>query len=123
KCRVAFYQHLPPDDGKLDSSTKTMHGTNVSGIVAAVAPSAQLIVLDAATPSAPETVSDVNALKALDWVVQHAQQFHIAAVNMSFGGERPYTSTCSASAYSGVFDQLRHAGVLPVVAAGNDGFN
>ncbi|HEY7296233.1 MAG TPA: S8 family serine peptidase [Dehalococcoidia bacterium] len=116
-CRVALFQHIGPDDGRTDSDTEGMHGTNVGGIVAGVAPAAKIISLDIFDGG--HTSASLE-LAGLDWVMQHRTQYNIVSVNMSIGSSRDYhTTTCSESPLSGAYAQLRRRGVLPVLAAGN----
>ncbi|HLZ70111.1 MAG TPA: S8 family serine peptidase [Dehalococcoidia bacterium] len=117
-CRVAVFQHIAPDDGRTDSDAQGMHGTNVAGIVAAVAPGAKIVSLDIFDSG--HTSSSLE-LAGLDWVMQHRAQYNIVSVNMSVGASRDYhTTPCSESPLTGAYEQLRRAGILPLVAAGND---
>lgn len=68
--------------------------------------------------------------RAFDYLLELAKNgTKIDAVNMSFGSPisstRGYTEICDSeeSFYKRYFDKLNEAGILPVVAAGNDGFN
>ncbi len=116
KCRVTFAADVLQNDSVLDDDG---HGTNVSGIVAGVAPQARLAVLDVFQG---EQASDRAVLVALDWVLKNKATYNIVAVNLSLGSSQFYhTAACSRSPYVTVFRDLRAAGVLPVVAAGNDG--
>ncbi len=117
-CRVAVFQHIGPDDGRTDSDTQGMHGTNVAGIVAGVAPGTKIVALDIF--DGDHTSSSLE-LAALDWVMQNRGQYNIVSANMSVGASKDYhTTPCSESPLTGAYDQLRRAGILPVVAAGND---
>lgn len=114
-CRVVFAKDFAPDDGVLDD--RILHGTNVSGIVAGVAPGTKLIILDV---FAGERTNASYVLSALDWVVKNKKTFNIVAVNMSIGNEQHETKNCTfLNPYRSAFSQLRAAGVLPVVSAGN----
>ncbi len=117
-CRVAVFQHIGPDDGRIDSDPQSMHGTNVAGIVAGVAPGTKIVSLDIF--DVDHTSSSLE-LAGLDWVMQHRAQYNIVSVNMSVGSSRDYhTTPCSESPLTGAYAQLRRAGILPLVAAGND---
>jgi hypothetical protein len=125
-CRVPFVQDFTPsDDGALDADVG-MHGTNVAGIIAGVAPDAQVIGLDVfvCTGSGASQLCSSRAsdqINALNWVVANQETYNIAAVNMSLGSSLSYNTTaCSTDARAPVFGELRRAGVVPVVAAGND---
>jgi serine protease AprX len=110
------------------------HGTHMAGIIAGrddgapigsnhdfmgVAPDARIVSLKVAGHDGATDVSQVIA--AIDWVVQHRSDngLNIRVLNLSFGTDslQPY-----------VFDPLAHAveqawkaGIVVVVAAGNDG--
>jgi hypothetical protein len=117
-CRVAVFQHIGPDDGRIDSDPQSMHGTNVAGIVAGVAPGTKIVSLDIFDT---DHTSSSLELAGLDWVMQHRVQYNIVSVNMSVGASRDYhTTPCSESPLTGAYAQLRRAGILPVVASGND---
>ncbi|KAI8468835.1 MAG: hypothetical protein J3K34DRAFT_522648 [Monoraphidium minutum] len=114
-CRVAFAKDFTPsDDGAADDDG---HGSNVAAIVARVAPGAIILSLDVfQRPWA----YDSDILAALDWVLANRVAYNICAANLSFGGGGPYESTCGTLAVPRALDALRKAGVVPVVAAGND---
>lgn len=107
------------------------HGTNVGGIVSAVAPGTGLLSLGVfAWYQFSENYGDVytndsDVTEALDWVIDHRDEYNIVAANMSLGGEVDPRSTgyCGGwmgGAYVVAFANTRDAGVLPVVASGND---
>lgn len=71
-----------------------------------------------------------NQAKAFEYLIELAKGgLKIDAVNMSFGGNKSngkgYTGYCDSTDKSRkrYFDRLLEAGILPVVAAGNSGFN
>jgi hypothetical protein len=69
------------------------------------------------------TAYDSDILAGINWAVNNAQTYNIKAVNLSLGvpGVK-YTSECSDSSYGTAFANARAAGVVPVVASGNDAF-
>lgn len=118
-CRIDTFTNLS-GSGLQESDP---HGTNVAGIVAAVAPAAHLDVFNVfqRTP-AGLTTSDITVLRALDAVMSAAPTRDTKAVNLSLGGtDRLYTQVCDSS-YGRTFMQLRAAGVMPVVASGNTAY-
>jgi subtilisin family serine protease len=112
-CKVVQAQDIALEDGKRDDSS--YHGTNVAGIVLAVAPSTRIVALDVFRSDGQTTSVELSA--ALDWVIGHQSTYNIRAVNLSLGG----------GAYSGVcapdpgFQSALAVGITPVVAAGNSG--
>ena len=88
-CGVVYAQDFAASDGVADDPA-SMHGTNVSGIVRLVAPSARVVALDVFTG---RTASSTHITAALDWVIANRATYGIVAVNMSlgYGG---FTSPC-----------------------------
>ncbi|MEG3766406.1 S8 family peptidase [Alteromonas sp. 14N.309.X.WAT.G.H12] len=104
------------------------HGTHVAGIVAGqheqlsgIAKDASLIAINVfSTLGQGITSRDSDVMQALDWVYQHADSYHIAAVNMSLGGGY-YSQPCDDSPIKRYVDLLATRGVVTVIAAGNEG--
>ena len=110
-CRVGWAQDNAVDDGQLDDNG---HGTNVSGIVAGVAPGAKLAVSDVFTGGSAFS-SDIAA--AVSWLVSLKQaSVNVVAVNLSLGGSVHYLATCQ-DIYG--FSTAIAFGIQPVVASGN----
>jgi len=116
-CRVAMTWDQAKNDHKLDDDG---HGTNVSGIVAGVAPGTKLIVVDIFNG---EYSSKRIITKAIDRIVRLKQRGRdIRAINLSLGDSAAHTGPCANSAYAPAFALARSVGILPVVAAGNDAY-
>ncbi|MYM80729.1 S8 family serine peptidase [Duganella sp. FT50W] len=101
----------------------TPHGTNVAGIVAAVAGGAKVASLDI---SINDTQVDLAAAsRGIDWAIANRDQYNIVAANMSFGIGQ-FTASCSdavtGTAFADAFARLRAARISPVVATGNNGY-
>ncbi|WP_129784326.1 choice-of-anchor P family protein [Promicromonospora panici] len=112
------------------------HGTHVAGIAAGadvgnapgngVAPSADIVAIqvfsrsdDCGDDPAPcVTLSDTDAVAALEYVLDLAENRSIAAVNMSFGGGTE-SEACTDSVYVQPMRDLLEAGIAPVASAGN----
>lgn len=111
------------------------HGTHVAGSAAAldnsqdvvgVAPGADLYAVKVLDKRGSGSSSGVIA--GIDWVTQQAVDKGTAVVaNMSLGGSGSKTGECTDSGFNGDDDyhraicNARNAGVVMVVAAGNDG--
>lgn len=96
------------------------HGTHVAGIAAGdgpeidgVAPAAHLVGARITNPQ--------EAIKAIDWVIAHKDEYNINVLNLSLGSQAilPGHSDPFAQAAQKAID----AGILTVVAAGNESKN
>jgi subtilisin family serine protease len=111
------------------------HGTKVSGIIAGpagVAPDAKIVAIKAFASTDPtnSTCSDTafvsDMIQGINFAILHKAEFHIAAINISLGGEPESDEVgyCDASepAEAAAFDAAAAADLPVVVAAGNGGF-
>ncbi|HEX4351573.1 MAG TPA: S8 family serine peptidase, partial [Polyangiales bacterium] len=112
-CKVAYAADFAPDDGSNDDNG---HGTNVSAIVLGVAPSTKVLALDVFAGSG---ASSSTILQAVDWTIQHRTNYNIVAMNLSLGGGL-FTSACTSDVFASSLANARMAGIVPVVASGND---
>jgi serine protease AprX len=117
----------PPAPNPLVSWDAVGHGTLVASeaagagvtnkTMAGVAPGAALVVLKVfdCTASAPES----TIAAALDWLLSNHATYGVDVVNMSFG----FTASGldGTDPISQLTNQLAAAGIVPVVAAGNNG--
>src|SRR3990172_7738557 len=116
-CRVVLAQDTAPDDGQLDDDG---HGTNVSGIVAGVAPGADLLVYDVFDGNA---ALDSDIVQAINSAISNQATFNVRAMNLSLGTPNDFqTSLCCepSNPYVSAFANARAVGITPVVASGND---
>jgi subtilisin family serine protease len=117
-CRVVYSADMAPDDGQLDDDG---HGTNVAGIVAAIAPGSSILsfdVFDGATASS----ADINA--AINDVIALKDTYNIVAINMS-EGTGLYQNPCKGpppnlNPFQATIDSARSNGILSVASSGND---
>jgi subtilisin family serine protease len=117
-CKVIYAQDFAPEDGLKDADG---HGTNVAAIVLGVAPESRIIALDVFRPDGFAYTQDIVA--AINWSIERRSQYNIASINMSLGGGK-YASPISSAgdAFKHAIDDARAAGIVVVVASGNDGF-
>jgi Ca2+-binding RTX toxin-like protein len=115
-CRVPYVADIAADDGQLDANG---HGTNVAGIVAGVAPGAQVIGLDVFNGANQAMSTDVIA--AIDWTIAHKATYGIVAINMSLGSGA-YTASCGSDVFAAAVANARAAGILSAIATGNNGY-
>lgn len=108
------------------------HGTHVAGIAAAngasfsgVAKDAQIIAVQVFSKTTGGTITAYTSdlIRALEYIYTLRDRLAIAAVNMSIGSSKIYTSTaeCDADYISlkAIIDNLRAEGIATVVASGN----
>jgi len=115
-CKIVYAADIATNDNNVDDNG---HGTNVSGIVLAVAPAARVIALDVFRGGFAYT-SDL--LTAVDWCVTNHTTYNIVSLNLSLGGGGA-TQPCSTDPMEAAFARARTAGIVPVVAAGNDAYS
>lgn len=122
-CRVTVARDFAPEDNQRDDHG---HGTNVAGIALGVAPQANILALDVfhrADFDGDGTLelrsTQANQIAALNWVITNRNAHNIVATNMSLGNGAHHTAACQGAALGPVFANLRAAGVLPIVSAGN----
>ncbi|MFO0600561.1 MAG: S8 family serine peptidase [Myxococcaceae bacterium] len=114
-CSVAVARDFAPDDGQLDAHG---HGTNVAGIVVGLAPGTKILALDVFNASG--TASSTDIIAAIDWVISQKATYNVVAINLSLGGGL-FTSSCPTDVFAAPLARARTAGIVPVVASGNDG--
>jgi hypothetical protein len=113
-CPIVYAADIAAQDNSLDDNG---HGTNVSGIVHSVAPSAQIAALDVFTGSGAYTT---DIMTAIDWTITNKAKYNIVSINMSLGGGVS-TTTCPTDALAVSIAKARAAGILSAVASGNSG--
>ena len=119
-------------------ATRCAHGTHVASIAVGndgtnfgVARGAKVVPIDVFSkdtdaadcspdPAPCEVTNSLAVLDALDYINDHAIDFHVAAVNLSLGGAT-VAGYCDDDPRKAVIDMLRKKGVAVVVSAGNDG--
>lgn len=99
------------------------HGTHVSGIIAAngvhvgIAPRARIVMLKVFDRNGGAKASNIGY--ALDWVLEHREEYGITCVNMSFGVSLNLSQDMPSFSFGKTMGLLRDAGVACVVSAGN----
>ncbi|HEY4209990.1 MAG TPA: S8 family serine peptidase [Steroidobacteraceae bacterium] len=124
-CRVVFNEDLYPNPQHPDvpASAETTHGTDVSAISLGVAPGSNLAMFDVFSGNGAST-SDI--LDALDNIISMQATYNIVTVNLSLGDGSSHSSQCGSTGPNGspfatTMANVKAAGILPVVAAGNSG--
>jgi subtilase family protein len=123
-CPVAVAGDFAPDDGMRDDAL--LHGTQVASVIRAVAPAARLLSLDVFDP---DGARDSVILAAIDFALLNRATYNVRALNLSLGKIWPeFVTPCGGvtlfqrNPYAIAFTtRVRPLGVLPIVAAGNNG--
>ncbi|NEQ77198.1 MAG: S8 family serine peptidase [Okeania sp. SIO2C9] len=117
--RVVVAQDFAPNDGVSDDDG---HGTNVSAIVAGVAPDTDIAALDVFGSNGLASEQDI--VEAVDWAIANKNTYNIEAINMSLGGSQKNTDPLSdnSSSLGQAIAQAKSAGILSLVASGNNGY-
>jgi len=121
---------LGPDfaDGDDDPIDTIGHGTHVAGLLASIDVLAPGIVQDASLIALKVTQGNtLNATQsdveqALQWVLDHQDQFNIVAVNLSFGGGTAQLGDAPES-IGALYQQISQQGIFVGAAAGNAYFS
>ena len=100
-----------------DATSSRHHGAQVTQVLHQTATDADVIQLKIFSENGGATESDAE--QALQWVIDHLDDYNIVAVNLSFGGGS-FTRDARTS-LSDEFQFLRDNGVISVAAAGNSG--
>jgi hypothetical protein len=126
---IAGYDFVDNDTNPMDSDG---HGTGLASVAAAstytfdgatyqgIAPGADLIALRVDTGNLGWNKEGPLVKLALQWVIDHRDQYNIVAVNMSFG-QGKYSSPTTQAVIGTELAELNQMGVLLVAASGNDG--
>ena len=123
--RIVYSYDFADGDNNASPANEDSHGSNVtsiaagfqSGVYSGIAPGADIIHLKV-FPSDGGGASFLDIQAALDWVVDNAATYNIAAVNMSLGFGR-FTSPTTASA--GIDDELATLAAMDIIVTSASG--
>lgn len=116
-CKVVHAQDFAPNDFTLDADS-SKHGTNVTGIVAGVAPGAKLIGLDVFDGG---LAYYNHIIQAINWVRSNKETYNIVAVNISIGGGT-YSAECPSDGLASSISLLKSDGITTSISAGNSAY-
>lgn len=123
---IGGYDFVDNDSDPMDTDG---HGTQTASVIAAeeysyngqtfsgIAPDAKLVSLRVGSS---DSISDARVRSALNWVIDHADEFGISVVNMSLGSGSD-SSEVTNGQYSTQLATLASMGILVAVASGNSG--
>ena len=63
-----------------------------------------------------------DQLRGLEYIYSLRGIYNIAAVNMSLGGDEPFTTNCDSDELKPIIDNLKAVGIATIIASGNDGY-
>ena len=120
--RIVFQYDFADDDD--DASDRTGHGSHLASVIAAngeltgIAGDANIIALKVFGDDGRGYFSDVE--QALQWVIENAGTYNVAAVNLSFGDGNNWDTATSQYGLGDELSTLGSMGVITVSAAGNN---
>lgn len=98
------------------------HGTHIAGIICGqqcgMAPQAELLVFKILDQNGNGRTKD--ALKALQWILEHHREYNVQILNFSMG-YIPNANVVLQQQLMDILDKLWDEGVIVVTAAGNNG--
>ncbi len=113
--------------------TNQSHGTAVTGVavsdgggIVGSAPDAKAVFLKIQSASiCGQNGLDGDIPGAIDWAVTNRNNFSpaIKIISMSLGTTTTFTSACSSIAEASALSAARSAGMVTLIASGNDGFS
>ncbi len=116
-------------DGDADASDRKGHGSNIASIIGSqdstykgVAPGANIIslkVMRDTTRQGDEINKFAFVEQALQWVLENADTYKIASVNMSFGSAENFTSPISPYGIGDELAALAAKNIIVVSSSGN----
>ena len=117
-------------NGRKEAYDDQGHGTHCTGICAGdgtssngkykgVAPEASLVGVKVLDKNGLGNFSDV--IKGIQWAIENKEKYNIDVISMSLGG--PVTQSSKTDPVSLAAEKATAAGIITVVAAGNDGPN
>ena len=112
-------------DNDTDASDKNGHGSHVASVIGSsdrtysgIAPDANLIALKVFKDSGSGSFSDLE--RSLQWVINNANAYNIASINLSLGDEKNWTTPQGRYGIGDELAALSAMGIVVAAAAGNN---
>lgn len=113
-CRVvAAYEAAIEDNARDDNG----HGSKVAMTALAVAPQSSIVAIDVFEP---DGAWDSDVIEGMDWAISQRTTYNIVALNLSLGDTLQNAVACTLTPYVAAVRRARNAGLVVVIAAGND---
>ncbi len=103
-----------------DAMDDNNHGTHVSGIVSAAAPSSKIVPVKVCDASGSCTAS--NILSGIDYCMNNSVDFNVSVISGSLGDGGNYNETNCPSWFDSAFSTANELGIVSVFASGNNGY-
>ncbi|WP_190295028.1 S8 family peptidase [Methyloversatilis sp. RAC08] len=113
-CRVVAAYEAAVEDNARDADG---HGSKVAMTALAVAPQSSIVAIDVFEP---EGAFDSDVIEGMDWAISQRATYNIVALNLSLGDTQQNASACTLTPYVAAVRRARNAGLVVVIAAGND---
>ena len=112
-------------DNDTDASDQNGHGSHIASVLGSedstyggVAPGAELIALKVFKDSGSGRFADLE--ESLQWVINNADDYNIASVNLSLGDEKNWTTPSGRYGIDDEIAALASMGIIVTAAAGNN---
>ncbi|MBL8468387.1 S8 family peptidase [Methyloversatilis discipulorum] len=115
-CKVVAAYEAAVEDNAHDANG---HGTRVAMTALAVAPQSSIVAIDVFEG---DGAWDSDVIEGMDWAISQRATHNIAAINLSLGDGTQNAGACTLTPYVAAIRRARNAGIVVVVAAGNDSF-
>lgn len=115
-CKVVAAYEAAVEDNARDANG---HGTRVAMTALAVAPQSSIVAIDVFEG---DGAWDSDVIEGMDWAISQRATYNIAALNLSLGDGTQNAVACTGTPYVAAIRRARNAGLVVVIAAGNDSF-
>ncbi|MEO1456606.1 MAG: S8 family serine peptidase, partial [Pseudomonadota bacterium] len=115
---VFSYDFTAENDPEAGVEAPFTHGSSVAETALREAPGADIIHLKVHEDQ-QSSLSPIDVVEALRWVVENGEAYNVAAVNMSIG-LGPVPEETASPLFGDEFAALSEMGIVSVAAAGND---
>lgn len=114
--RIVYQYDFADNDS--DASDINGHGSHVSSIVSGIASQTDIIALKVFKDNGSGYFSDLE--ESLQWVIDNAEFYNVASVNLSLGDEQNWSTATSRYGIGDELAALASMGIIITSAAGNN---
>jgi hypothetical protein len=113
-CSVVATYEAAGEDNARDAGG---HGSKVAMTALAVAPQASIVAIDVFEG---DGAWDSDVIEGMDWAITERVTYSIVALNLSLGDTVQNATACTRTPFVAAIERARAAGLVVVIAAGND---